>query len=100
MNWYKKYAQAKEQIAAAAIKHDRGPTADNTVYALPQPARHHNVIRDMREKGVPKPIVGTQGFVTNTGRFVDRIEGAKIAIEAGQIQKLNWPPNLYSEDLW
>ena len=39
-----------------------------------------------------------QGFVTNKGRHVDRTEGAKIAIEAGQVK----PPNdfLFSEDLW
>lgn len=27
----------------------------------------------------------TQGFLTNLNRFVDRIEGAKIALESGQI---------------
>lgn len=43
---------------------------------------------------------GEQGFITDEGKFVDRIEGARIAIECGQIIKLQWKPNLYSEDLW
>lgn len=39
-----------------------------------------------------------QGFLTNTNRFVDRQEGAKIAFTAGQIkEKLK---TLYSEDLY
>lgn len=38
-----------------------------------------------------------QGFVTDTGKFVDRKEAAKIAFEAGQIPK---PVTiLFSEDL-
>lgn len=44
--------------------------------------------------------VGTyiQGFLTNTNRFVDRKEGAMIAMIAGQVkdQKIT----LYSEDLY
>lgn len=39
-----------------------------------------------------------QGFVTDTGEFVDREEGAKIAFECGQIKE---PKRiLFSEDLW
>mgnify|MGYP003418770134 FL=1 len=39
-----------------------------------------------------------QGFLTNTNRFVDRSEGAKIAFESGQIDKEI--KTLYSEDLY
>ncbi len=39
-----------------------------------------------------------QGFLTNTNRFVDREEGAKIAFTAGQIEKKK--ETLYSEDLY
>lgn len=39
-----------------------------------------------------------QGFLTNTNRFVDREEGAKIAFESGQIKSpIKY---LYSEDLY
>lgn len=39
-----------------------------------------------------------QGFLTNTNRFVDREEAAKIAFAAGQIEKETI--TLYSEDLY
>ncbi len=42
-----------------------------------------------------------QGFLTSTNRFVDREEGAKIAITAGQIPELKYGiTELYSEDLY
>ncbi len=42
-----------------------------------------------------------QGFLTNKNRFVDRLEGAKIAIEAKQIEKLKFSSTqLFSEDLY
>lgn len=42
-----------------------------------------------------------QGFLTNLNRFVDRKEGAKIALESKQIDKLHFNNNvLYSEDLY
>jgi hypothetical protein len=61
--------------------------------------RHHNIMWD-NPKGMFKGEDAIQGFVTDDGKFVDRIEGAKIALESGQIKQLNWPPNLYSEDLY
>jgi len=63
--------------------------------------RHNLIIIDMVENHcLSKPIKGEQGFITDSGEFVDRITAAKIALESGQIKKLNWPPNLYSEDLY
>ena len=42
-----------------------------------------------------------QGFLTNKNRFVDRKEGAQIALACGQIEKLNFSSTmLYSEDLY
>lgn len=42
-----------------------------------------------------------EGFLTSKNRFVDREEGAKIALACGQIEKLNYSSNtLYSEDLY
>jgi len=42
-----------------------------------------------------------QGFITDKNRFVDRTEGAIIALTCGQIEKLNYSSSeLYSEDLY
>lgn len=42
-----------------------------------------------------------QGFLTSENRFVDRKEGAKIALSCGQIDKLQYSSeSLYSEDLY
>ena len=61
--------------------------------------RHHNCIVQIKELYPRKnhtPIV--QGFLTSKNRFVDRIEGGKIAFEVGQIDKPT--DTLMSEDLW
>ena len=73
-------------------------TQDGKIYTG---RRHHNVIADMvNTHKLPIPIKGEQGFVDENGKFLDRLEGADLALKSGQIQKLSWPPNLYSEDLW
>lgn len=73
--------------------------------AAPAPARHHHVLHQLtilKEKG--DRIDKGQGFVTDTGRYVDRQEGWKIAEAAGQL--LERAPTdgrggtLYSEDVW
>jgi hypothetical protein len=39
-----------------------------------------------------------QGFITNCGRFVNRVEAATIAVEAGQVnEEITF---LFSEDMW
>jgi len=40
----------------------------------------------------------SQGFMTNKGRFVTRMEGGEIAYNGGQIEKPN--DFLFSEDMW
>jgi len=84
-------------IQAAAIK-----APDGTVYSVPQPGRHHNVIALMVEHGLPIPIKGVQGFITTEGRFVDREEALPIARENGQLKAYKHNPVslLYSEDMW
>lgn len=80
------------RIVASAIKYN------GVIYTG---HRHHNIIFEMVTKYlIPKPITGDQGFVLEDGTYVDRIEGARISLESGQIKKLQWPPRLYSEDLW
>ena len=80
-------------IVAAAIRALTGE-----VYSLPRPARHHNVIELMWDKGVEGR--GTQGFLCSDGDFVERVKAGHLAVAAGQIKGLRWPPQLYSEDLW
>lgn len=42
-----------------------------------------------------------QGFITESGKFLDREEGAKHALDCGQIKKLKYSSrDLFSEDLW
>lgn len=43
----------------------------------------------------------TDGFITSSGRFVDRIEARKIALKSGQITDDSFDPELlFSEDLY
>lgn len=89
---------AQERIAAAAIQTRHG------VRTLPPPARHHTLMAAEYDEHGPMPKgpreLDCQGFVTSTRRFVNRVEAAAVAIAAGQIEALQWPPLLYSEDLW
>lgn len=69
--------------------------------------RHHCIFPQMGglfhsmptvKERIEKGIKETQGFITNTNRFVDRIEAAKIAFEAKQIKEpLKY---LKSEDIY
>lgn len=63
--------------------------------------RHHEIIhRLVFELGYDPPIRGIQGFVDDDGRFINRKDATAEAIKCGQIEKLKWPPLLYSEDLY
>ena len=82
-----------ERIVAVAIWQD-GMTC-----SVSRPARHHDVIRCMARAGIQIPIVGTQGFLTSHGRFVNRQQARNIAIAADQgIRQIG--DELFSEDLW
>ena len=83
------------QIKQAAIK-----DSDGKVHTLPRPARHHTIIHSIYDTRHPMGPDDVQGFILDDDTFVDRIEGARVALESKQIDKLKWPPNLYSEDLW
>ena len=87
---------APERIIAAAVQ--LGATI-----SLPPPARHHTIIQTMdAEMGIDGTLAApqTQGFITSTGRFVNRVEAYYIAHKAGQIISETKGPQLYSEDLW
>lgn len=78
-------------IIAAAVE------IDGVVRALPAPARHHNVIWKYPR---PEHKHGDQGFIDDRHGFVSRVAAGVIALQEGQIDKLKWPPELFSEDLW
>lgn len=87
-------ADASERIVSVAI------SAFGVVASLPAPARHGDVLRKLQDFN---PIVvrgDRQGFLTNTGRYVNRRDAAVIALAARQVDKLIAAPDLYSEDLW
>ncbi len=65
--------------------------------------RHDNCIRTIINETGVKKVGGQhpQGFVTDTGRFITREEGAKLALASGQIKELKFnTKKLFSEDLW
>ena len=76
-------APQRETIVAAAILRPGHSTPDT----LAQPSRHHNIIRMLAAQGVVPGEMApdTQGFVTSTGRFVNRVTAYKIAAAAGQL---------------
>lgn len=86
-------------IAAAIVQRGR-------VYALPAPARHHDVIHHMAIIGEPfEHDITNQGFIDSDRGFVRRSDAWQIVIENGQPLRdgKNEPDHvraLYSEDLW
>lgn len=87
--------EPQETIEKAAIRFE------GTVYTVPRPGRHHNVIREMARQGFGPEAMHDQGFVTNTARFVNRREACRIATEADQIiKKTGGDDDLFSEDVW
>ena len=85
-----------ERIISAAI-HWQG-----VICSLPSPARHHSLFHALHSAGAEGPIVCEQGFLTSTGRFVNRVEAKHIAEAVGQIRTnaKPHPRELFSEDLW
>jgi len=65
-----------EKIERAATK-----TVKGNVY---QAKNHSDIMSDMMWNNEYPKKEDVQGFVTSTGRFVDRQEAAEIAFEAGQ----------------
>ncbi len=72
--------------------------------------RHHNCIATFAkmvgfpydENGIKLMQTEQQGFITNTDRWVDRLEALKIAKEANQLitEEGNEKLGLFSEDLY
>lgn len=88
-----------QQIVGVAIKR-----ANGTVFSLPRPNRHNHVIHAMAVAGEPTPVYGEEGFVTDTGKFLNRAEAGQLAsVNTQYFQRYGdaYPGgDLYSEDLW
>lgn len=85
-----------ERIVSAAIY-------CGAIISLPRPARHGTIIATMdTTMGIDGILAypDRQGFITDTGRFVNRVEAYGIAWKAGQIISGSKGPQLFSEDLW
>lgn len=82
----------------------------DTIYALPPPARHHDVIHTLHDarqwwsEQKIQPLNHSefeQGFLLNNGRFASRRAAAHIALLNGQVEKIaHLRHGLFSEDLW
>lgn len=72
-------------------------------YALPAPNRHPNVIEMIsRATGVTQDIAGTQGFLDDRGKFLNRKNALAVALKAGQVKCPDSirAGQLFSEDVW
>jgi hypothetical protein len=96
--WYKDI----EQYIKKPVPHGFGPRniRGGVVFSG---WRHPNCLYQMTATtGLRQSEVGeyVQGFITSHGNFVDRVDGATMAIGSGQINKLNYGAKLFSEDLY
>ncbi len=63
--------------------------------------RHSDIFRETLPLGCLKGDDVEQGFVTDEGEFLDRVEALKYAKENGQAKNLEYRQyKLYSENLW
>jgi hypothetical protein len=87
-----RFTRRIDMIVASAIK------KDGVVYTG---RRHNNILCD-RSRPFGFLRAGEQGFVTDTGEFLDRVAAAVHAFECGQLseRKVIEGGRLYSEDLW
>lgn len=79
-------------ISGAAIKQD------GVVYSVPRPGRHRDVMALLIKQD--KKISGIEGFVTDGGEFLDRLQAETHARACGQLSKQVIGSILTSEDLW
>lgn len=91
-----------ERIEAAAIR------AGKCVMIVPKPGRHHHIFHELDRLNCPR-FACVQGFVTSTGRFVEREEARKLAEAANQlipsddnegVPIVRQHKDLFSEDVW
>lgn len=104
--------QGRERIVAAAIQMEvlpgfvpEGDYPTMLTISAPPPARHHSLLHPFIMRTSVREVSRHQGFLTSTGRYVDRKQGYRIALNAGQFDPDNRKSgsassDLFSEDLW
>lgn len=85
-------------VAAACL-------VEKLIVSIPRPARHHHILKAIFDATGKRRLSCVapehQGFLTSTGRFVDRKEACVIARANNQILTKTGPDDiLFSEDLW
>lgn len=87
-----------ERIVSAAIR------SREIILSIPAPGRHSDIIFSASRTIVDAELIhiGEQGFLTSTGRFVNRVEAKHLAIAAGQLRDTSTygKAELFSEDVW
>ena len=100
--WYKELPLVKPEVLE--LRGFRPINVDKGIVfcGLRHPHCMYQMIAITGKRSVIKEVGEyVQGFLTNKNRFVDRKEGAKIALASGQIEKLNYSSkDLFSEDLY
>lgn len=113
LNQKREYVDIPERIVCSVCQlcvdkqdgtNEDGSDIIHSVYGL----RHYDKFMHKQivelEKQYKYPLLAfDQGFLTNKGRFVNRIEAMEIAKEQGQVIRLSGSPNtdiLFSEDLY
>ena len=83
-------------LKGVAVKHG------DMVVGLPEPNRHHDVIRYIVDvMGITPPIGHDgQGFYTEEGKYLTRTEAYEYALKSGIRIKGRCTGVLYSENLW
>ncbi len=81
-------------IIAVAIR------TEQDTYELPEPARHHDLIRELTYMGHSYPSDGEQGFIDDQQGFVTREEAARIVLNQKQKTRRRVGVRLSSIDLW
>lgn len=106
----RKLLAAERELTTALTKENRTIVSaalkfGDLIISAPPPARHHTLINGLGlATGIPRLTnMDDQGFLTNKGTFVNRLEAKQIAIANGQLVPdscVVQGDELYSEDLW
>lgn len=88
-----------EKIVAAAVSYK----INDPIGCIDFGKRHSEIYQQLHKTYAGKTPSGlVEGFLTDTGRFVDRYEAKDIAVAANQliVPIEETYPALYSEDVW
>jgi len=80
-------------ITGVAVK------SNGSVYSLPKPHRHMDVLALMKRNDIPL-VPREEGFILSSGRFIDRYVALALAAETGQLNGIGNGKWLNSTDLW